>query len=271
MNWTQTTLDIPETTFILTHPVFNGFVSADINWLACSRGSITLSFCGVNVLNDNDCKTVRALVQILAMRCYASNGVLHARSIYRFKARWINVTHCLCDAERPDKALHGLMLKFNVRGNRPESDKIGPVDQQVTMPNHLQPVFMVSLRYPQLWDATAASRNTTMVLSTQKTSTQPRAFDELFDIVHRFDTLSPENPKLHCEVPVGIKHPPQSLLSEAAAKHLDKLHQAPRQAAPDRLLLRIFIVMSHSRRAVCSPFGACPASCWLDDGMTIQN
>ena len=93
-----------------------------------------------------------------------------------------------------------------------------------------------------------------MVLATQKTSTQPRAFDELFDIVHRFNTMSPENPKLHCEVPVGIKHPPQILLSELAAKHLDKLHQFP-----DHLLLRIFIVMSHSRRAVCSPFGACPA------------
>ena len=67
MNWTQTTLDIPETTFILTQPVLNGSVSADINWLAGSRGSITLSFCGVNVLND-DCKTVLTLMQILAMR-----------------------------------------------------------------------------------------------------------------------------------------------------------------------------------------------------------
>jgi len=266
MNRTQTTLHIPETTFILTHPVLNAFVSADINWLAGSRGSITLSFCGVNVLNDDDCKTVPTLVQILAMRCYASDGVVHARSIYCFKARRIHMTHGLCDAERPDKAPHGLMLKFNVRGNRPEIDKLGPVDQQVTMPDHLQPVFMVSLRYPQVWDATAASHNTTMVLVTQKTSTQPRAFDELFDIVHRFNTMSPENPKLHCEVPVGIKHPPQILLSELAAKHLDKLHQFP-----DHLLLRIFIVMSHSRRAVCSPFGTCPASCWLDDGMTIQN
>jgi len=126
---------------------------------------------------------------------------------------------------------------------------------------------MVSLRYPPVWYAPTASRNTTMVLETQKTSTQPRAFDELFDIVHRFDTLSPENPKLHCEVPVGIKHSPQILLSEAVAKYLDKLHQFP-----DRLLLRIFIVMSQSRRAVCSPLGACPsASCWLDDGVTIQN
>ena len=60
------------------------------------------------------------------------------------------MTHGLCDAERPDKAPHGLMLKFNIRGNRPESDKLGPVNQQVTMPDHLQPVFMVSLRYPQL-------------------------------------------------------------------------------------------------------------------------
>ena len=53
MNRTQTTLHTPETTFILTHPVLNAFVSADINWLAGSRGSITLSFCGVNVLNDD--------------------------------------------------------------------------------------------------------------------------------------------------------------------------------------------------------------------------
>jgi len=212
------------------------------------------------VLNDDDCKTVPTLVQILAMRCYASNGVVHARSIYRFKARQINVTHGLCDAERPNKAPHGLMLKFNVCGNRPKSNKLGPVDQQVTMPDHLQPVFMVSLRYPQLWDATAASRNTTMVVATQKTSTQPRAFEELFDIVDRFDTLSPENPNLHREVNFGIKQPPQSLLSEVRAKHLDKLHQFP-----DRLLLRVFIVMSHSRRALCSLFGACPASCWLDD------
>ena len=67
MNRTQTTLDISKTTFLLTHPVLNGSVSADINWLAGSRGSITRSFCGVNVLNDNDCKTVRALVQISAI------------------------------------------------------------------------------------------------------------------------------------------------------------------------------------------------------------
>ena len=72
-----------------------------------------------------------------------------------------------------------------------------------------------------------------MVWATQKTSTQPRAFDEHFDIVHRFDTLAPENPNLHCEVHVGIKHAPQSLLSEAAAKYLDKLHQLP-----DRLLTK---------------------------------
>ena len=30
---------------------------------------------------------------------------------------------------------------------------------------------------------------------------------------------------MHCEVPVGIKYPPQSLLSEAAAKSIGKLHQ----------------------------------------------
>ena len=186
------------------------------------------------------------------MRCYASNDVVHARSIYRLKARWINVTHGLCNADRPNKAPSGLMLKFNFCGNRPESNRLGPVDQQVTMPDHLQPVFMVSLRYPQLWDATAASRNTTMVLATQKTSTQPRAFNELFDIVDQFDTVSPENPNLHREVNFDIKHPPQSLLSEAAAKHLDKLYQFL-----DRLLVRMFVVMSHSRRAVCSPFVAC--------------
>jgi len=249
MNRTQTTLDISETTFILTHPVLNGSVSADINWLAGSRGSITLSSCGVNVLNDNECKTAPTLVQILAMRCDTSDGEVHARSIYCFKARLINVTHSLCDAERPDKALHGLMLKFKVRGNRPESDNLGPVNQQVMILYHLQPVFMVSFRYPQLWDAGAAS-----LLATQKTSRQPRTFDELFDIGHRFNTLSPENPNLHCEVHVSIKHTPQSLLSKAAAKHLDKLHQFP-----DRLLLRMFIVMSHSRRVVCSPSGACPA------------
>jgi len=49
--------------------------------------------------------------------------------------------------------------------------------------------------------------------------------------LNRFDTLSPENPNLHREVNFGIKQPPQSLLSEAAAKHLEKLHQFP-----DRLL-----------------------------------
>jgi len=188
------------------------------------------------------------------------------RAAYTACRLGINVTHGLCDADRPNKAPPGLMLKFNFCGNRPESNRLGPVDQQVTMPDHLQPVFMVSLRYPQLWDATAASRKTTMVMATQKTSPQPRPFEELFDIVDRFDTLSPENPNLHREVHFGIKQPPQSEWSEADAKHLDKLHQFP-----DRLLLRMFMVMSHSRRAVCSPFGSCPASCWLDDGMTIQN
>ena len=71
-------------------------------------------------------------------------------------------------AKRPDKAPHGLMLNFNVRGNRPENDKLLPVDQQVAMPNQLQPVVMVSLRYPQLWDADVASRNTTMVLQRRR-------------------------------------------------------------------------------------------------------
>jgi len=107
-----------------------------------------------------------------------------------------------------------------------------------------------------LWDATAASRRTLMVMATQKISTQPRAFEELFDIVDRIDTLSPENPNLHREVHFGGKEPPQSLLSESVAKHLDKLHQFP-----DRLLLRMWMVPSHSRRAVCSLFGPCPASC----------
>ena len=126
-----------------------------MNWLVGSRGSITLSFCGVNVLNDDDRKTVPTPVQILAMPCYASNGVVHVRSIYLFEARRIHVTHGLCDAERPDKAPLGLMLQINVRGNRPESNK--PGDHQLTKPHHLQPVSMVSLRYP-LWDATCTTR-----------------------------------------------------------------------------------------------------------------
>jgi len=105
-----------------------------------------------------------------------------------------------------------------------------------------------------------------MVLVTQKTSAQSRVFDVLLDIVYRFDKFSPENPDLYCDVYVTIKHPPQILLSEAVVKHLDNLHQFP-----DRLLLRMFMVMSHSRRTVFSTFGAYPALCWLDDGMTIQN
>jgi len=66
--------------------------------------------------SDDDCKTVPTLVQIFAMRCYASNGVVHARSIYRLKARRINVMHGLCDADRLIKTAlkPGLMLKFNV-------------------------------------------------------------------------------------------------------------------------------------------------------------
>ena len=81
------------------------------------------------------------------------------------------------------------------------------------------------------------------------------AFEELFDIVDRIDTLSPENPNLHREVHFGGKEPPQSLLSESVAKHLDKLHQFP-----DRLLLRMWMVPSQTRRAICSLFGPCPAS-----------
>ena len=42
------------------------------------------------------------------------------------------------------------MYTYIYIGNRPESDKLGPVDQQVTIPDHLQPVFMVSLRYRHL-------------------------------------------------------------------------------------------------------------------------
>jgi len=187
---------------------------------------------GVNVLNDDDCKTMPTLMQILAMRCYASNGEVHARSIYRFNARWINVTHGLCDAERLDKAPHSLMLKFNFRGNRPESDKLGHADQQVTMPNHLQPVFIVSLRYRQLWDATAASttqpwcgrrrrprhsRGRSMSISTSCTgSTRSRL---------RTPTCT-----ARC---TSASSTHQSLLSEAAAKYLDKLHQLP-----DRLLTK---------------------------------
>ena len=43
-----------------------------MNWLVGSRGSITLSFSGVNVLNDDDRKTVPTPVQILAMPCHAT-------------------------------------------------------------------------------------------------------------------------------------------------------------------------------------------------------
>ena len=95
-----------------------------MNWLVGSRGNITLSFCGVLVLDDDDRKTVPTPLQILAMPCYGSNGVVHVRSIYLFEARRIHVTHGLCDAERPDKAPLGLMLKFNVCGNRPESNRL---------------------------------------------------------------------------------------------------------------------------------------------------
>lgn len=55
------------------------------------------------------------------------------------------------------------------------------------------------------------------------------AFEELFDIVDRIDTLSPENPNLHREVHFGGKKPPQSRLPSTSTAGGC---QAPRQAAP---------------------------------------
>jgi len=253
MNWTQTTLDIPETTFILTQPVLNGSVSADINWLAGSRGSITLSFCGVNVLNDDDCKTVPTPVQIRVMRCDAIDGEVQARSIYLFKARQINMTHGLCDAERPNKAPHGLMLKFNVRGNRPETTSCCLSTSRCRCPTSCS---------PWSWSACATCSCGTPM---RRRATQPWCWRRRRPRHSRgrsmsYSTLCTGLTHSCLRTPTctarctSVKHTPQSLLSEAAAKHLDKLHQFP-----DRPLPRISIVMSLSRRAVCSPFGACPA------------
>jgi len=133
------------------------------------------------------------------------------------------------------------------------------------MPDQLQPVVMVSLRYLQLWDANEASRNTTMVLETQKTSTQPRAFDELFDIVHWFDTLLSENPNLHCEVHVGQAHTAEPAERGGC--------QAPRQAAPvpgSPPATDLHSDVAFSKGCLLPVWRLPSASCWLDDGMTIQ-
>ena len=108
---------------------FVSFEQRGLQAIALSRGGasfgallsyrLTLEYQHGSLLmrrSDDDCKTVPTLGQIFAMRCYASNGVVHARSIYRLKACRINVTHGLCDADRPIKTAlkPGLMLKFNV-------------------------------------------------------------------------------------------------------------------------------------------------------------
>ena len=176
--------------------------------------------------------------------------------------------HGLCDAERPDKAPLGLMLEINVRGNRPESNK--PGDHQLTTPHHLQPVCMVSLRYP-LWEATAASRNTTMVLLTQQTSTQPRAFDELNDTVHRFDTRSHEKPQWTARCPSAssaIKCVPTAEPAERGGCQVYR-QAAPVPGSPPVTEFRSDVPIS--KGGLLLPFGAFPsASCWRDDGMTIQ-
>jgi len=108
---------------------FVSFEQRGLQAMALSRGGasfgallsyrLTLEYQHGSLLmrrSDDDCKTVPTLGQIFAMRCYASNGVVHARSIYRLKACRINVTHGLCDADRPIKTAlkPGLMLKFIV-------------------------------------------------------------------------------------------------------------------------------------------------------------
>ena len=73
-----------------------------------------------------------------------------------------------------------------------------------------------------------------------------------------YSTLCTDSTRARTRNPSGLRgarrhqvrssaYPPQSLLSEAAAKSIGKLHQFL-----DRRLSRNFVVMSQSRRAVCS-------------------
>jgi len=132
------------------------------------------------------------------------------------------------------------------------------VDGQLALP-----VVGRNLRYP-LWDATAASCNTTMVLVTQQTSTQPRAFDELFDTVPRFDMRLHEKPQCTARCP----------LASTAIKCVPTAGQVYRQAAPvpgSPPVTEFRSDVPISKGCLLLPFGAFPsASCWRDDGMTIQ-
>jgi len=251
MNRSQTTLDIPEMVFTLTHPMLNGGIAADIDWTAQHRGSVTLAFCGVDLLLDDDVKTEASPAHCLCVSVAASDGEVTPRCMYCFKPRRIVVTHGLKDAAHPDRAPHGLMLKFNVRGNAPESDQQVPAGQRTVASNQLQPVLMISMTYPQLRDAEAASRNQTMVMATQHTAAGPRFYEERFDIVRCLQASSAENPNLHCLVHVGIQHSVQSLLCTPAAKELDRRYGMPFADIGNRLM-----TISKARVLQCKDFFA---------------
>jgi len=188
----ETELEIPEIVILLVHPLKDAGLSADIDWTAGARGLVTLSFCGVKAFAEEDCKTEPSHMLQNMFPYQAGDGPIETRSFYRFAARRIRMPHETAAA--PERAPHSLMLKFNIRGCLPESEKLLPVEKRMLMSNQLQPVVTATLRYPQLYEtATAAERNQPLVVATHQRVGGTVHLHETCDLVYHLQTQSPEN------------------------------------------------------------------------------
>jgi len=205
----ETELDIPEIVVMLVHPLNDAGLSADIDWTADARGSVTLSFCGVKAFAEEDCKTAPSHMRQNMFPYQEGDGPIETRTFYRFAARTIRVPHGT--AADPERAPHGLILKFNIRGCLPESEKLLFVEKRMPMSNQLQAVVTATLRYPQLYEtATAAERNQPLVVATHQRVGGTVYLHETCDLVYQLHTQSPENADCTAVMSIGIHHDPDA-------------------------------------------------------------
>jgi len=234
-----TELVIPEIMLMLVHPVSNGTLCTDIDWTANRKGSVTMSFCGVDAFAEGDCKTEASPPKQILFACSPGDDVVRPRTLYRFAERTISVPHGT--EGNPVKAPHGLMIKFNIRGCLPESDKLLPAEQRMPLSNQLQPVVTATLRYPQLYEtANAAERNQSIVVVTQRRAMGPTlCISEAFDIWYQVHTQSPENPNVMAVMHIGILHSADKQAherSKLAARSLDACYCLPFAEISPRLM-----------------------------------
>ena len=235
----STELVIPEILLMLVHPIGNGGHLTDIDWTANNKGSVTMSFCGVDAFAEDDCKTASSALKQTLFACGPGDDMVQSRTFYRFAERTISVPHGT--EGNPVQAPHGLMVKFNIRGCLPESDKLLDAEQRMPLSNQLQPVVTATLRYPQLYEtANAAERNQSIVVATQKRAVGPTlCISEVFDIGYQLHTQSPENPDVTAVMHIGILRCSDAHAHERsmlAARALDARYCLPFAEISQRLM-----------------------------------